>query len=42
VTWTVNEPSKALELALAGVDGITTDYPNLILEAISEARRKQS
>ena len=40
VTWTVNEPLKAAELAEAGVDGITTDYPNIIMKTLSERKKK--
>jgi glycerophosphoryl diester phosphodiesterase len=35
--WTVNDPGRAAELAnVYGVDGITTDYPDRILEAVRE------
>ena len=34
--WTVNDPERAAELAKEyGVDGITTDYPDRIMEAVS-------
>jgi glycerophosphoryl diester phosphodiesterase len=32
--WTVNDPERARELALAGVDGLITDAPRKILEAL--------
>ena len=33
--WTVNDPGRAAELAnVYGVDGITTDYPDRIMEAV--------
>ncbi len=35
--WTVNNPDLARKLAALGVDGITTDDPALIRQALSEA-----
>ena len=29
MAWTVNDPRRALELAAAGVDGITSDLPQV-------------
>jgi glycerophosphoryl diester phosphodiesterase len=34
--WTVNDPRRAKDLALLGVDYITTDYPDKIIPAIQE------
>jgi glycerophosphoryl diester phosphodiesterase len=34
LVWTVNDPAKARELAAMGVEGITTDDPVLIREAL--------
>lgn len=34
--WTVNDPERARELAEAGVDGLITDTPRLILDALTE------
>ncbi|HYM61078.1 MAG TPA: glycerophosphodiester phosphodiesterase family protein [Thermoanaerobaculia bacterium] len=34
VTWTINDPSVALELASMGVAGITTDRPAMIRDAL--------
>jgi len=34
-TWTVNEASEALRVAALGVDGIVSDVPGAILEALS-------
>jgi glycerophosphoryl diester phosphodiesterase len=36
LVWTVNDPAKAKELAAMGVEGITTDDPVLIREALSK------
>jgi glycerophosphoryl diester phosphodiesterase len=33
-TWTVNDPARALELRDLGVDGIITDQPDVILQAV--------
>ncbi|NJK84290.1 MAG: hypothetical protein HC912_11380 [Saprospiraceae bacterium] len=30
IPWTVNEQTRMRELLTLGVDGIITDYPNLI------------
>ena len=38
VPWTVNEPTDVARMLAVGVDGITTDYPNRIGEAL-ELRR---
>ena len=35
LVWTVNEPDHALALANAGVAGIFTDDPGLMVEALS-------
>ncbi|HUF63912.1 MAG TPA: glycerophosphodiester phosphodiesterase family protein [Verrucomicrobiales bacterium] len=37
IAWTVNEPARALQLAWLGVDGIITDKPGLIRQALEEA-----
>ncbi|MDB1088515.1 glycerophosphodiester phosphodiesterase family protein [Streptomyces sp. ACA25] len=34
LTWTVNDPGTAVRMAELGVDGIITDYPGRILEAL--------
>jgi glycerophosphoryl diester phosphodiesterase len=34
-TWTVNDPARARELAAFGVDGLITDAPAAILEALA-------
>jgi glycerophosphoryl diester phosphodiesterase len=34
--WTVNDPAEAKDLAAAGVDGIITDVPAIVLGAIRE------
>jgi glycerophosphoryl diester phosphodiesterase len=36
-TWTVNDPTRARELAHIGVDAIISDVPGQILSALSEA-----
>lgn len=36
LVWTVNDPKRARELAALGVDGITTDDPVLIREALAQ------
>lgn len=33
-TWTVNDPAKAVELRGLGVDGIITDNPDTVIEAL--------
>ena len=35
IAWTVNDPEKALRLAAAGVDGITTDRPKAMRQKLS-------
>jgi glycerophosphoryl diester phosphodiesterase len=35
--WTVNDPARARELAAAGVDGLITDTPRVILNALASA-----
>jgi glycerophosphoryl diester phosphodiesterase len=35
-TWTVNDPARAVELSDLGVDGIITDYPDVMLEALQD------
>ncbi|MER6912827.1 glycerophosphodiester phosphodiesterase family protein [Streptomyces sp. NPDC000594] len=35
-TWTVNDPAGARRVAAAGVDGIITDRPDLVREALEE------
>jgi glycerophosphoryl diester phosphodiesterase len=35
--WTVNDPARARELADAGVDGLITDTPRVILNALASA-----
>ncbi|MEI9939311.1 MAG: glycerophosphodiester phosphodiesterase family protein [Pseudomonadota bacterium] len=37
-TWTVNEPGRARELALIGVDAIISDVPGKILAALADPR----
>ncbi len=37
-TWTVNEPSRMLELVEWGVDGIITDHPDILVERIGSLR----
>jgi glycerophosphoryl diester phosphodiesterase len=32
--WTVNEPAVAQELIEAGIDGLTTDYPDRLLDLV--------
>lgn len=34
-TWTVNQPQRAVELRDMGVNGIITDFPDLIIAALS-------
>ena len=34
VTWTINEPAHMRELAIAGVDGIMTDYPDRLISVL--------
>jgi glycerophosphoryl diester phosphodiesterase len=36
VTWTVNDKPRMLELMAQGVDGIISDRPDLLLEALAE------
>ena len=36
IPWTVNEVVRMRELRELGVDGIITDYPNRIAEALRE------
>jgi len=38
-TWTVNEPSRAVELARSGVDAIISDVPGAILAALASDPR---
>ena len=40
IVWTVNEAPDMEALALLGVDGIVTDYPNRALEALAPWRRE--
>lgn len=35
ICWTVNDPRRARELAALGVDGICTDVPDLVREALA-------
>jgi glycerophosphoryl diester phosphodiesterase len=35
VAWTVNGPEQMKALIAAGVDGIITDYPNLLVEVLN-------
>ncbi len=35
--WTVNDPARARELAAAGVDGLISDIPRVILDALANA-----
>jgi glycerophosphoryl diester phosphodiesterase len=35
-TWTVNDPARAVELRNLGVDGIITDKPDVILQALRD------
>ncbi|MCA9684833.1 MAG: hypothetical protein KC457_21800 [Myxococcales bacterium] len=37
IPWTVNEPARMRELITMGVDGIITDYPDLLLQLIGRA-----
>lgn len=37
IPWTVNEPERMQELIAMGVDGIITDYPDLLLELLGRA-----
>jgi glycerophosphoryl diester phosphodiesterase len=38
--WTVNDPPSMRRLIQAGVDGIITDFPDLLLEMLPEKRQK--
>lgn len=38
--WTVNDPERARELVAMGVDAITTDYPDRMLAALRDRRKK--
>jgi glycerophosphoryl diester phosphodiesterase len=35
-TWTVNDPTRAVELRNMGVDAIITDTPDVMLEALRD------
>ncbi len=37
IPWTVNDPNDMHTMILMGVDGIITDYPNILLEYLSKA-----
>ncbi len=41
IPWTVNEVERMKELIDLGVDGIITDYPNLIENAVSEDNQQK-
>ena len=34
--WTINDPVQMYELASAGVDGIMTDLPDVLLEVLAK------
>ena len=36
--WTVDKPQEARRLAALGVDSITTNRPDLVMEAVKPAR----
>jgi len=38
-TWTVDEPERMRELMAAGVDGIITNRPNILLDVLVAAGR---
>jgi glycerophosphoryl diester phosphodiesterase len=40
--WTVNDPAEADRLALMGVDSITTDRPDLVLEVLGRSNGSSS
>jgi glycerophosphoryl diester phosphodiesterase len=40
IAWTVNDPAAAVALVQAGVDGLCTDVPAVIAEALGAARRR--
>ena len=35
VAWTVNDPERMKAMIAAGVDGIITDYPNVLADLIA-------
>jgi glycerophosphoryl diester phosphodiesterase len=35
--WTIDEPVQMFELATAGVDGIMTDVPDVLLEVLAKS-----
>ena len=37
ITWTINDPVKAVVMAKMGVDAITTDYPKAMREVLKTA-----
>lgn len=41
VTWTVNEPARMEQLISLGVNGIMTDYPDRLREAVERAYAKK-
>jgi glycerophosphoryl diester phosphodiesterase len=40
IAWTVNDPAVAVALAAAGVDGVCTDVPATIAEALGAPRAR--
>ena len=36
IPWTVNDENKMRELIQLGVDGIITDYPDVLIETLKE------
>ena len=36
IPWTVNEKSEMEKLIALGVDGIITDYPNILIDLMGE------
>jgi glycerophosphoryl diester phosphodiesterase len=41
ITWTVNDPSKMLQAAAMGVDGIISDDTKLLVETLGGRVRRQ-
>ena len=39
-TWTCNESGRMRELVAAGVDGICTDVPDVLVEVLADGRRR--